>query len=201
MNFDKIPTIKKVHEGKMQYGHRLDSIDEMMKHINSPCNCIQFGVAAGHSARYILSLLLNNSNLYLLDSFEGLPEDWGNNINQKKGAFKLTKNKIPKFEDKFVKMIKGWFKDTVPKLAKEGILFKFLHIDCDIYSSTIDALFGIANNLDFPCYILFDEFYNYPEYEYHEYKAFFEFIEEFDFKYEPLFKTGGSQVAFKVWRC
>jgi hypothetical protein len=199
MDFDNIPTIEKKHDEPKQVGDRLDSIDEIMKYLGPDQKWVQFGVAAGQSAKYILSLMPESNTLYLLDSFEGLPENWGKNPNQKKGAFKLKEDQIPVFDDPRAIVLKGWFKDTVKDLVKIDGPFSFLHIDCDIYSSTVDALFGVGNYISDPCYILFDEFYNYPDFYEHEYIAFLEFIHTFDYKYKPLFKTQGSQVAFEVW--
>jgi hypothetical protein len=143
-----------------------------------------------------------DNRLFLLDSFEGLPENWGNNPNQKKGAFKMKA--VPVFSDNRAVVIRGLFKDTVPELTEELFMSKskltFIHIDCDLYNSTCDVLFNIRDYLSNPCYMLFDEFYNYPEYEDHEYKAFFEFIEDTGYNFEALFKTEGCQMGFKVWK-
>ena len=82
---------------------------------------------------------------YGFDNFEGLQENWYGGYHGK-GWF--SKNgKLPTI-NKNVKIIKGWFKDTLPdffKNHKEKI--SFMHIDCDTYKSTKDILNNINCNL------------------------------------------------------
>ena len=199
MDLNNIETIRPCHKEPGQYGYRLDSIDAIIPYLSGAGDFIQFGVSTGKSARYLLSLMPKDKKLFLLDSFEGLPEAWKEN-GQPKGAFALDDKSIPIFNDERVTIIRGWFKESVKHLDKLTKRILFIHIDCDLYSSTIDALFGVNELITNPCYILFDEFYNYPKSENCEYKAFLEFTEYFKLQYKPLFKTAGKQVAFEVYK-
>jgi len=80
---------------------------------------------------------------------------------------------------------KGWFRDTVPQWCREtdGPI-AFIHIDCDLYSSTVDVLTGLAQRLQRGTVILFDEYFSYPGWERHEYKAWQEFVKAEPIQYE-----------------
>ena len=115
------------------------------------------------------------------DSFEGLPEEWENQGTKKGGL--SARGKIP-----FVpgaKFHKGWFKDTIPEFIKDyDKPCAFLHIDCDIYSSTVDILENLSDKIIPGTVILFDEFTGYDAWQIHEYKAFVEFVEKYDVEYK-----------------
>ena len=91
-----------------------------------------------------------------LDSFEGLPEDWGH---VKKGSFDM-KGAVPRIDDTRVKFIKGWFQNTwtdlVGVLPDDGDLI--VHYDADLYSSTLFALTKI-DSLKRSYLAIFDEFH------------------------------------------
>ena len=58
-----------------------------------------------------------------------------------------------------------------------------LHIDSDLYSSSKTIFNNLADRIVPGTVIMFDEFYNYDGFEHHEYKAFKEFVEEYDVIY------------------
>jgi len=68
----------------------------------------------------------------------------------------------------------------------------FVHIDCDLYSSTKHVLNNLINFLDNECIIVFDELVNYPGFdgETGELKAFYEFIIENNIRYEWIGMDG-----------
>jgi hypothetical protein len=72
-----------------------------------------------------------------------------------------------------------------------------MHIDCDIYSSTVDILEGFADRIQAGTVVVFDEYFNYPNWERHEYKAWQEFVERYDVAYEYL-AYARQQVSVKV---
>jgi hypothetical protein len=109
----------------------------------------EFGVWKGASAFFFLRNLPEDGRLFLFDSFEGLPEFWNDNP---PGAFACD---IPDFNDPRVIIKKGWFEDTLP--VQE--VFDFVHIDCDLYSSTKTVLDRI--DVRKGTIILFDELWGY----------------------------------------
>lgn len=147
---------------------------------------LEFGVHAGGTINRIAPY--TQKTIYGFDSFEGLPEEWTGRIEQNgvhypKGTFSLggwMPNVLPN-----VKLIKGWYKDTLPKFMnehKEPI--SFLHIDSDIYSSAKDIFNHTYKKIANNCVIVFDELIGYPGFEQHEWKAWWEFVEQFNISFE-----------------
>ncbi|HLI65932.1 MAG TPA: TylF/MycF/NovP-related O-methyltransferase [Caulobacteraceae bacterium] len=157
---------------------------------------LEFGVAGGHS----ITVLANASPgkmVHGFDSFEGLPEDWSGHLEQK-GAF-TQKGRLPKVPAN-ARLHPGWFKDTIPRwLAEDPSKIGFLHVDCDIYSSTRDILWGLRERLQAGTIIVFDEYFNYPNWRGHEFKALQEFKAEFGIAYRYIsFTALGGSVAIEV---
>ena len=142
---------------------------------------LEFGVWKGSTINH-MSKLLPKMNLYGFDSFEGLTEPW---IFNNKGAFDNI-SELPKVE-KNVELIQGYFNDTLPHFMsnlKEQV--KLVHIDCDLYSSTVTIFENIQSVLKPGVIIVFDEFFNYPGWENGEYKAWNEFVEKNNISYEYI---------------
>jgi hypothetical protein len=90
-------------------------------------------------------------------------------------------------------LIKGWFNDTlVPFLKAQDKKVSFIHIDCDLYSSTKLVLNAVKDYLEDGCIILFDELVNYPGYmgETGELLALYEFIRDNNVNYEWIGMNG-----------
>ncbi len=132
--------------------------------------CAEFGVWHGTSINWMANTRPDNA-FHGFDSFEGLPEDWIRG--HPKGHFKLDRSKL-KFAPN-VELHEGWFEDTLRDFHLESRL-ALLHIDCDLGSSTTTVLNALQEKItqDRPL-ILFDEFYNYPGYEDHEFKSWLDF--------------------------
>ena len=62
----------------------------------------------------------------------------------------------------------------------------FIHIDCDLYSSTKTIFDLLKERIKPGCVLVFDEYFNHPSWEEDEYKAFMEFIAETGLKYEYI---------------
>lgn len=134
---------------------------------------IEFGVYSGYS----LSIIAEHMPVIGLDSFEGLPEDWRPGFPKGKFAVGVGKNQpavlVPPFNSM---LVHGWFKDTVPGLVERGLPpIGLVHIDCDLYSSTVTALEGVFPFISVGTYVVFDEYHGYPGSEQHEEKAWKEF--------------------------
>jgi len=65
------------------------------------------------------------------------------------------------------------------------VLSRSSHIDCDLYSSTKTVFDWLKPRIRAGT-IVFDEYFNYPNWHQHEFKAFKEFVEECHVKYEYL---------------
>jgi predicted O-methyltransferase YrrM len=151
---------------------------------------LELGVYTGSSIAKIASAN-PDATVYGFDSFEGLPESWGRpDANYDQGVFSLQK-KLPRVPAN-VRLIAGWFDETLPKFASEhaGETISFLHIDCDIYSSTRCVFEHLGPMLRSGSIIVFDELLNYPTFEKHEIKAFFEWLSATDRRVDWLGKIG-----------
>ena len=155
---------------------------------------LEFGVYKGDSINRI-SKALPNKIIYGFDSFEGLPENWHSHM--LKGRFNLNGD-LPQVNEN-VRLIKGWFNETLPQFVKEHPEpCAFIHIDCDLYSSTKTIFSELKNQIVSGTVIAFDEYFNYPGWQEGEYKAFMEFIQENDVDFEYIARTEREQVAVKI---
>lgn len=158
-------------------------VQKALEHVNPEYkHILEFGVYKGTTITYIKNGFGDGYQYYGFDSFEGLPEDWvGTTL--KKGAFD-TGGVIPDIEG--IKFFKGWFEDTIPEYLKEADTFALLHVDCDLYSSTKTIFDNLHPYIKSGTLIAFDEWcYNFdPNFNDHEQKAFLEYVEEYDIKYE-----------------
>ncbi len=154
---------------------------------------LEFGVYKGKSINFY-SQFLPEQKFYGFDSFEGLPEDWWE---CKRSHFSLD-GVLPKVNSN-VELIKGWFDDTLPQFLethKENVAF--LHIDSDLYSSAKIIFDNLAPRIKAGTIIIFDEYFNYPNWQQHEFKAFQEFVKKYDVKYEYLVFGEKYRVAIKI---
>ena len=144
--------------------------------------CMEFGVYNGDSINYF-SKACPNKIWFGFDSFEGFQEDWRGGYFAK-GNYSLD-GKKPKV-NKNVKLIKGWFKDTLPKFLKlNNDKICFVHIDCDTYESTKEVLNILTSKKLTPgTLILFDEYLSYVGWKQGEFKAWQEFVKKNKIKYK-----------------
>lgn len=173
---------------------------------------LEFGVYRG---RTICNISENTEKIvYGFDSFEGLHEEWDKN--NPKGIYTLN-GVIPEGaidgEDsqspyrmkpwpKNVKLIKGFFEETLPKFLEENKEdIAFLHIDSDLYSSCKTILNLLNGRIKENTIIAFDEMIGYEKFREHEIKAFAEFLLETGFDYEVLYfqnPDNYGQVCIKI---
>ena len=75
----------------------------------------------------------------------------------------------------------------------------FIHFDADLYSSTKTVLDILADRIVPGTVIQFDEYFNYPGWQDGEYKAFKEFVESRDIKFEYIgYLENDEQVAVRI---
>lgn len=166
---------------------------------NNPIDYLEFGVYRGDSIKEWANL--NQSperRFYGFDTFTGLPENWTYSI--KKGQFNID-GAIPMIKDGRVELIKGLFQDTLrPFLRKFTRKNRMvIHLDADLFSSTLYVLTNFDFVLKKNDVILFDEFSSITG----EFKAFMEYSEAFYRKFIMISKVPNNgwicdQVAFLV---
>lgn len=148
---------------------------------NQAIDYFEFGVAEGLSFGWWLKWNTNpDSRFYGFDTFTGLPEDFGV---MKKPDYD-TGGKFPKVDDNRAAFVPGLFQDSLEEFLKtyKSEKRKVIHMDADLYSSTLyvlTRLFPLLNNNDI---IIFDEF-GVPT---HEFSAFSNFVHAYNFKFEIL---------------
>jgi predicted O-methyltransferase YrrM len=126
---------------------------------------LEFGVFAGRSLR-IIAEARGGHEVYGFDSFQGLPEDYRSHV--RAGAFALGAPPDVEGAD----LVVGWFHETLPGfLAAHPGPVDFLHVDGDLYSSAVTVLDAVGPRLRSGSVVVFDEFFNFPGWQGHEYKA------------------------------
>jgi hypothetical protein len=89
-----------------------------------------------------------------------------------------------------VQFHKGWFHESLPQFLDDtdhgDEPAAFVHADADLYTSTITVLDILCSRalLRKGSILIFDEFWNYPNWEEGEYKAWLEIVDKFDLQYE-----------------
>jgi len=151
------------------------------KYVKQPIDYLEFGVYRGQSIRWYLLKLAPESNLYGFDSFEGLPEEW---ISYgEKGRFNCDGH-IPDIAAPNLRFIKGWFEESLTPFLASTILNPRLviHIDADLYSSTIYILRIMKDYLAPGTIVIFDEYWVVKD----EFMALKDFISATGKKFEYL---------------
>jgi hypothetical protein len=163
---------------------------------------LDLGLCTGKSANF-LAALNPHQKIYSFDSFEGLPEDWvraDRTIPKGTFAFKDPDFLPPVLHN--VTIVKGWFKDSLPVFAREILKdqkIALVHVDSDLYSSAKTALTVLSPYMQEGTILIFDELYNFPGYENHEFKALQEFLKETGFHAEYLaYNKFHQQVALRL---
>jgi O-methyltransferase len=164
---------------------------------NKPLHYLEFGVAGGTSFSWWLAANKHSGSLYFgFDTFEGLPEDWHF---YKKGDMGYD---VPVLQDARASFIKGLFQDTLygfldnyRKNIPGGDATRVIHLDADLYSSTLFALTMLAPYLRNGDILFFDEF-NVPN---HEFAAWNDFVRSYYIKYEVMGAVNNFyQTCFKI---
>ena len=166
---------------------------------------LEFGVFSGTT---INALASHRPDLHFdgFDSFTGLPEDWDMGDKFVKGDAFDRRGVLPKVE-KNVTLWEGWFNEILEPFLEEkddSSVISFLHVDCDIYSSTDYVLNTIDKYIVPGTIIRFDELscwrsvfgeaspngkanrVMYTTWKEHEYKAMNEWLEKYNRKVIPL---------------
>jgi O-methyltransferase len=165
------------------YGKRYELFEYVIGQYikDAPIDYFEFGVSKGSSFRWWVNNLKNTeTRFYGFDTFTGLPEAWGP---YKKGDMG-NGNEPPKIEDNRHVFYQGLFQQTLIGFLstyKAGKP-KVIHMDADIYSSTLYVLTLLTPFLQKGDILLFDEF-NVPM---HEFKAFTEWTNSFYIDYEVI---------------
>jgi O-methyltransferase len=148
------------------YYGKIDRIAVVMSMLKGsmyvPGDVAEFGTYQGHTAvtlNRVLEQSNSNKQLYLFDSFAGMPEithpldkDWeqGDLASSEAGVRKL-------FEDSpRVHVVPGFFSDSLPNYP--DLRFSFCHVDADLYTSVKECIDYIVPRLSVGGVIVFDDY-------------------------------------------
>ena len=163
MSFDN----QKIDSSIISSDEILIMVEYLIETINSNIegDVVEFGCYVGENSKYsMVTLLETNSNkqLYLYDSFEGLPDQskWESGTGWSPGSLKTSEEVIVRnFRQNNLPLPiihKDWFKDIPDYKIPEKICFAFL--DGDFYDSIYDSLDKVYNKVSDGGYIFFHDF-------------------------------------------
>lgn len=168
---------------------------------------LEFGVFSGGSFRKLLDLFSGKgviNKFWGFDSFEGLPAPVPerDQATWSRGQFKVTRDQawanITKglASTNHIELVEGWFAETLPGCAATITNVAFVRIDCDLWSSTVDALTFLEGRLVDGAVLYFDDWTF--DAGTGETRAFFEFAERTGhlYRFEKLYVV--SQNAFSM---
>ena len=174
----------------------------------------EFGMFRGYSFlkafEYSQSNGIDNIHFYGFDSFEGLPATEGVDVADGRffeGQFSCSKEQVESnllshgMDMSRATLIEGFYSDSLTDALKEKHNFNkasVVLLDCDLYSSTIEALDWLESYLQSGTILLFDDWFSYGDDEnLGQPKALNDFLEKNQtFSVEPLWKFSRNGKAF-----
>jgi hypothetical protein len=156
----------------------------------------EFGVWNGYSLNF-WAKKYPKADVFGFDSFMGLEENWTGVQGHFEGTFD-TLGKLPECENN-VKLIVGWFEESLPIFLSNfgNRQIHLLHMDADTYKPTAFVLNSLVKSLSKGTLIVFDEYFGYPNFRSHEFKAWQEFVKANGIKYRYIGYTE-VQVAVEI---
>lgn len=196
VNKNKILPFNDFYNNKVEYNDRFKLhefvINTEIK--NESFDYLEFGVAEGVAFKWWVKKIINpECKFYGFDVFTGLPEDFGV---MKKHHYD-TKGSFPDIQDNRVEFISGLFQNSLPTFLRSysSNKRKVIHMDADLYSSTLYVLTRLFPTLKKDDIVIFDEF-GVPT---HEFKAFSEIVHSYNLKYSVIGAVNNYlQLAIKI---
>jgi hypothetical protein len=162
--------------------------------LDSAIDYLEFGVDSGRSFKWWINVNKNPESRFIgFDTFTGLPENW----DVFKAGDMTQEGQIPIVNDLRAEFHKGLFQQTLPKFLKtfNSQNRLVIHLDADLYSSTIFVMTSLAPFLKKDDILIFDEF-GVPV---HEFKAFDDFVKSYYLDYDVIYAGNNYfQLAIKV---
>ena len=167
--------------------HDIESRNNLLAFALSACSTdglvLEFGVHQAETTNFLAARLPSGGLIHGFDSFQGLPGNWF--LGRRPGHFSVG-GTLPQCRPEVI-LHPGWFSEVLPGfLAQNPGPFRFVHIDSDLYSSARDVLNLARSRFISGTIIVFDEYFNYPGWEQHEFRAFQEFVRDTKAQYEYI---------------
>ena len=182
---------------------------------------VEFGTMSGYTARAIGEAMLAvesqyglpKRRLYLFDSFVGLPEPvagpdvssphvvlghWAAGGCKVLNRDELSSHMAEVLPAERFKIVEGWYNESVAAMSPDAS-FGFIHVDCDLYQSTIDALDPLfrRGQVASGAVVCFDDWTcNRASNAYGEQRAFSELVEQYGIRFSPwgFYTWSGARV-------
>ena len=181
---------------KIRYSNREALYEKIISQyeLDTDIAFLEFGVSKGVSLSWWVNRIKDSRARFMgFDTFCGLPEDWGK---FKKGDMD-NEGFPPILRDDRCTFYKGMFQDTLIPFLDTHLIGsrKVIHMDADLYSSTLFVLTTITPYIREGDIIFFDEF----AVPMHEFKAFTEWTKSFYIGYEVIGAVNNfSQIAIMI---
>jgi O-methyltransferase len=149
---------------------------------SAPMDYWEFGVFRGESLFWWTESIHHADSRFVgFDTFTGLPERW--RATEPKGAFNVY-GRLPDTKDSRCSFQVGLFQDTLLPFATSHDFSRRLviHLDADLFTSTLFVLTTLARNLKSGDIIFFDNFICSLD----EFRAFQSYVASYRVKYEVL---------------
>ena len=150
---------------------RLGNLHKLCREIDIrsiPGDVVECGVYNGGSASVMAAVCTRsplNRNIWLFDSFEGLPQPTEMDGSEAKSCIWWCCGDLEKVQTVFqklripesrVRIVKGWFEDTFPTVPIEDIAL--LHVDADWYDSVKLCLERFYDNVRPGGFVVIDDY-------------------------------------------
>ena len=200
LQYDALRSSARYVARNMRYAKGVSTKEELLelalKNVTVPGGVYcEFGVYQGYTLNQIAKRV--DVKVHGFDSFEGLPEFWRHGFDRE--TFKIEAPEALSFAENVIIHV-GLFNETLPKFIVDYPQpIAFLHVDCDLYSSTKCIFDYLGERLVPGSIIVFDEYFNFPGWQFDEFKAFHEFISNYNLKYKYIsYNKYNEQVAIML---
>jgi hypothetical protein len=202
-------------KNKSKRPQRYSHLTHALQKVKLTGHVMEFGVYQGLTLK-IISDHFSNQIVWGFDSFEGLPETWfkksevgARRSQHPPGKFALDREELKVVQNQFakrkVKLVPGWFNQTVsPWMDHNPGVISFLHVDCDLYSSTLDILTLLNDRIVPGTVIVFDEMYPWNDVESYdlwaqgEFRALGEWLQNHRRSFRTLYRNQHQQCSIEV---
>jgi hypothetical protein len=202
-------------KNKSKRPQRYSHLTHALQKVKLAGHVMEFGVYQGLTLK-IISDHFRDQTVWGFDSFEGLPETWfkksdvqARRAQHPPGKFALDSAELQAVVDQFakrkVKLVPGWFNQSiVPWMDHNPGVISFLHVDCDLYSSTMDILTLLNDRIVPGTVMVFDEMYpwhdveSYDLWEQGEFRALGEWIHSHGRSFRTLYRSQHQQCSIEV---
>ena len=164
------------------YARRPELLQALVPLVPAGGDFAEFGVFKG-AVTWLMRPQFPDRAYHAFDSWLGVPEAMSLAVS--KFAFDLG-GAVPDLPPDTTTHA-GWFEDTIPKWRQQfDAPIAFAYIDCDLYESVCTVLEGLADRVRHGTILVFDDWYNFPNWQAHSVKATKEWTQRHGFQMEPL---------------